>query len=45
MYKRKAIWKLVNQVVKLIKQSESERGLSKQLLRYFHAKVKNEVVY
>ena len=37
MYERKAIWKLVNQVVKLIKQSEPERGLSKQLLRYFHA--------
>ena len=32
MYKRKTIWKLIDQVIKIIKQPEAESGLSKQLL-------------
>ena len=35
MSKRKNIWKLIDQVTEIIKQQETESGLSKQLLGNF----------
>ena len=37
MYKKRSIWKLIDQVVEIIKQSETESELSKELLGNFQA--------
>ena len=39
MQKRKLIWKLINQVAKIIKQPENEIELSKQMLGNFQTEI------